>query len=257
MEKILSFFISLIFTTTFLSQAFAGCDLEMVRYQVVLVNYRPVDTSSVLIQRLGHSSFLITSPEGTTVLTDPYLPYIPDTPPDIVTVSNLHHAHDNTRMVKGNPIQLLGVNSRGEWNKIDEKIKDIRIFNVYTRTGGGLGANSVFVFEVGDVCIAHLGNLGHPLSEEQIKTLGKVDIALISVDGSWTMSHKDVLTVIEQLKPRVVIPMQYDFKGIIDNFISFVEDKYPVRKVESSTLEVRRATLPASTEILVLGYPSS
>jgi len=246
--------ISLILIFVSLPQAFAGCELEMVQRSVVPVSFTLADGNQVLIRRLGHSSFLITSPGGTTVLTDPFLPYLPDTPPHAVTVSNMHHAHDNTQVVKGNPVQLLGVTPRGEWNPIDQKIGDFRIFNVSTRTGGGLGINAVFVFEVGDLCIAHLGNLGHPLSEEQLKAIGKVDIALISVDGSWTMSYEDVLTVMAQLKPRAVIPMQYDFKGMIDNFLSFVGDKYKVHKVESPTLAVSKATLPANTEIVVLGY---
>jgi L-ascorbate metabolism protein UlaG (beta-lactamase superfamily) len=254
MKNILSLLSSFLFTVMFLSQAFAGCGLELVQRLAIPVNYALAGKNTVLIQRLGHSSFLITSPGGTTVLTDPFAPYLPDIPPDIATVSNLHHAHDNTQIIKGNPLQLLGVNSQGEWNKIDQKIKDVRIFNVYTLTGGGLGINSAFVFEVGDVCIAHLGNLGHRLNEEQLKAIGRVDVALISVDGSWTMRHEDVLGVIAQLRPRIVIPMQYDFRGMIENFISFVGDRYKIHKVENPTLEVSKGLLPASTEIVILGH---
>lgn len=255
MKSVIFTLISLVFTVTISPWVFAGCDLEMVQRWAIPVKYAQVDENQVYIQRLGHSSFLITSPGGTTVLTDPFIPYLPDTPPHIVTVSNLHHAHDNTQAIKGNPIQLLGVDSQGAWNKVDQKIMDFRIFNVYTRTGGELAINSVFVFEVGEVCIAHLGNLGHSLSEEQIRAIGKVDVALISVDGSWTMSHEEVLTVITQLRPRIVIPMQYDFQGMIDNFIAFVGDKYKVHKLESPTLAVSKGMLPTNTEIVVLGYP--
>ena len=70
--------------------------------------------------------------------------------------------------------------------------------------------NSIFVFRTGELCLVHLGNLQPPLPSNRLQRLGRPNVVMIPADGSWTMSFEDVLTVIKQLYPSLVIPMHID-----------------------------------------------
>ena len=135
----------------------------------------------VEIEWFGHATFQITSSKGTRVLADPHsrsdLRW-PMQPQHIVTTSHQHGAHNNVYMAKGNPVILHGLTSGGEnWQKISTTIRDVSVYLVpaYHDKSQGLqrGKNAIFVFRVDDVCIAHLGDLGHLLTPAQLKLLGK------------------------------------------------------------------------------------
>jgi L-ascorbate metabolism protein UlaG (beta-lactamase superfamily) len=74
---------------------------------------------------------------------------------------------------------------------------------------------------------------------------------MIPVDGQWTMSYTDVISVITQLQPRLVIPMHIDVAPHADVFIRYTQGRYPVRRLAGRTLTLRRSDLPAATEIVM------
>ena len=115
------------------------------------------------IQWFGHSSFVIHSGSQTKVVTDPNLNVTPGIQAHAVTVSNDHFTHNNVGAVAGNPIILRGITLRQTWNPIRTSIKDITIVNIPSQRGIGWGgvANSIFIYEMGSFCLAHLGNIGH------------------------------------------------------------------------------------------------
>ncbi|MBI4639340.1 MAG: MBL fold metallo-hydrolase [Candidatus Tectomicrobia bacterium] len=218
--------------------------------QAVPAGYQPAGTAEgvITLRRFGHSSFLLTSPSEANIVMDPHRLFPSPIIPDAVTISNEHFTHNQASILKGNPIILRGITHEGTWNKIETMVKDVSIFNVPSYE------NSIFVFRVGGFCIAHLGNLRHILTEEQLKQIGQPDIIMIPVDAGWTLSHEDVATVIAQLKPVMVIPMHYDLQDHVDIFIAFIKKKYPVRTVKEDALTLVKAMLPAGTEVVVLNY---
>ena len=209
------------------------------------------------IEWYGHSSFLIQSGSQTKVVADPNFNVTPGIQADAVTVSNDHFTHNNTGAVTGNPIILRGITFRQTWNPIRTSVKDITIVNIPSQRGPSWGAiaNSIFVYEMGSLCLAHLGNIGHLLNPEQEKVLQHVDIMMIPVDAMTNLAFEDILKVIEQVKPPIVIPMHYDVPRQGELFSAFVKDKYPVRRIGASQLTLSRSMLPQATEVFVLTHP--
>ncbi len=228
------------------------------------VAYRLADTTpetppgAVRLEWLGHSSFLLTSPTGVRILTDPHAFYSLREAPDAVTVSNLHVTHSDVRGLPGNPRLLWGLTREQGWNRLALMIGDIGVFNVPSYTSRvepeqSPIQNSMFVFRTGGLCIAHLGNLRHPLTPQQLQRLGRPDVVLVPADGSWTMSFDDVLTVIDQLRPSLVIPMHIDVPQQATVFAQHTGGRYAIRHVPERSLTLNRQLLPAATEVVLFG----
>lgn len=211
------------------------------------------------VQWFGHSSFLIQSGSETRVVTDPNLDVTPGIRADAVTVSNDHITHNNVGAVSGEPVILRGITLRQTWNPIRTSVKDITIVNIPSQRGPAWGAvaNSIFIYEMGSLCLAHLGNMGHLLTPEQEKVLHRVDVLMTPIDAMTNLGFEDVLKVVEQVQPPIVIPMHYDVERQADNFADFVGKRYPIRRLKDSQLVLSRSMLPASTEIFILHHPRS
>jgi L-ascorbate metabolism protein UlaG (beta-lactamase superfamily) len=209
------------------------------------------------IEWYGHSSFLIHSGSQTKVVADPNFNVTPGIKADAVTVSNDHFTHNNTGAVTGDPIILRGITFRQTWNPIRTTVKDITIVNIPSQRGQSWGAiaNSIFIYEMGSLCLAHLGNIGHLLTPEQEKVMQRVDVLMIPIDAMTNLGFEDILKVIEQVKPPIVIPMHYDVAQQGELFAAFAREHYPVRRISGSQLTLNRAMLPKVTEIFVLTHP--
>ena len=238
-------------------RVFAFChEMEVVQRSIVRVaatNLRPVE-----IEWFGHSTFQITSSKGTRILADPHsrsdLRW-PTLDQHVVTTSHQHGAHNNIYMAKGNPVILQGLTPTGEnWNPVHETIRDVSVYSVpaYHDKSQGLqrGKNAIFVFRVDDVCIAHLGDLGHLLTPPQLKLLGKIDVLLVPVAGGmFTVTPSEAIEVTKQVNPRIAIPEHYWWQGAADRFIS----GFPrVKRSPGPTLKVSKPELPQPVEIVVL-----
>lgn len=243
--------------------AYAICNPSLV--QLVgqgrrLVQIRPGRSPRLghyFVQWYGHSSFLIHSGSQTKVVTDPNFNVTPGTAADAVTVSNDHVTHNNVGAVSGNPIILRGITVRQTWNPIRTNVKDITIVNIPSQRGalwGGI-ANSIFIYEMGSLCLAHLGNIGHLLTAEQEKILQRVDVMMTPIDAMTNLGFEDLLKVVDQARPSVVIPMHYDVARQADLFAQFVNGRYPVRRIKNSQLVLSRSMLPKSTEVFILSHP--
>jgi L-ascorbate metabolism protein UlaG (beta-lactamase superfamily) len=207
------------------------------------------------IEYFGHNFFQITSNKGTKIITDPIAPGMYPTPvvtPDVVTVGREHPNHNYVELARGNPIILRGLASYGaEWNKISTTVRDVLIYDVpvYQQAFGTALKGAAFVFDLGVICIAHLGDLSHPLTPEQIKAFGKVDVAMIPIGGTFTMPPDTAREVLQQLKPKIAIPMHYrENMSLIEMFLK----GFPNRRLPGNTLVVSKKALPPPTEIVVL-----
>lgn len=67
----------------------------------------------------------------------------------------------------------------------------------------------IFSFEMDGFRLCHLGNLGHKLTPEMLEAIGDVDILLVPVGGIGCMNAEKAHEVMEQIDPRVVIPVNY------------------------------------------------
>jgi L-ascorbate metabolism protein UlaG (beta-lactamase superfamily) len=161
---------------------------------------------------------------------------------------------------------LKQVGTRQEWNVVNEKFRDFRIRSVGTYhddvEGMKRGKNTVFILEVDGIRIVHLGDLGHLLSPEQVRAIGRVDVLLIPVGGIYTLNGSDAKEVVEQLKPKkYIIPMHCGTR-VYEDLLSpkeFLEDQKRENVVVSSdnTLVVRVDYKPAEPIIVVLNWEAA
>lgn len=247
-------------------RAEAGCkDLNLVRSfpDRALGLFAPQKAEAaqgdVTIQWFGHSYFLLTSSQGTQIATDPFgisMGYpIPEIFPQAVTVGREHPNHNSVEMVGGHPRIIRGLAASGlEWNRVDTHVREVHIFNVpiYQRGFEGQYKGSAFVFEMDDLCIAHLGDLGSEMNKDQLAALGKVDVALIPIGGRFTMDPVTAKQVMAQIKPKIAIPMHYyDDEAILEEFL---KGNWRSVRSTSDTLVVNKKTLPPQTEVVALTH---
>ena len=206
---------------------------------------------------LGHASFLIESANGATAVTD-FNGYV-GTPlvPDIVTMNNAHDTHYTSFSPPGVQHVLRGWNPAGGEARHDLRWRDMRVRNIPTAVHGRIGdqtnSNSIFVFEIGDLCIAHLGHLHQILTAQQLAELGIIDVVLVPVDGTWTMSHAEMAEVIRQIGAPVVVPMHYFGASVLGRFLAEIEDEYRIDMRDSPELLLARSNLPQRTVIVLPG----
>ena len=113
--------------------------------------------------------------------------------------------------------------------------------------------NSIFVFDLADLCIAHLGHLHHTLTEADLAELGSIDIVLVPVDGSFTLNQPEMIEVLRQLKAKIAIPMHVFTEETLARFLARAAERgYGVRHAAEPRITVSRSDLPAEPEILVL-----
>jgi len=213
------------------------------------------DTVQIIF--LGHASFEIVSPAGVTAVTDYNGINVPSDPPDIATMNHAHSTHYTLDPDPRIPHVLHGWAENGQARAFDLTVQDMHVTNLPTniRTlDGGTEryGNSIFVFEAGGLCIAHLSHLHHLLEPADIAALGHVDIVMVAVDGIWTMSQRDAASVVDQLQPRIVLPMHYFTPNVLARFLDLERGKYAIDIRDSPVLEISRTTLPAAPTVIAL-----
>jgi len=206
---------------------------------------------------LGHSCFRLRGSHA-TVIADPYSPnlgYSLGKPTaQIVTVSHQHEGHSYVQGIGGEPRRVTGP---GEYEISGVLIIGIAAFHDKEK-GRKRGKNTVYVIEVDEVAICHLGDLGHVLTSEQVEEIDNVDVLMLPVGGVSTIDAAVAAEVVRQLEPKVVIPMHYKTEAIsrelepVEKFLKEIG----VKQIEPQPkLSVTRSNLPASTQVILLDYP--
>ena len=244
----------LLIAVLFLSSAESSCrDPDVARGFGSTAYAANVDAT---IQYFGHNFFLITTSKGTRIVTDPLGPGWypnPNVAADVVTVGKEQYNHNAVQIVLGHPLILRGLKDYGaSWNTVSMSFKDTFIYNVPIHQNAefieGIHG-SAFVFDLGQLCIAHLGDLSQKLNEQQIKAFGKLDIALTPIGGGRTMGPDLAREVLAQLKPKIAIPMHHrDNPYLIQQFTAGLKTQI----LKTDTLAISKDALPASLEIRVL-----
>jgi L-ascorbate metabolism protein UlaG (beta-lactamase superfamily) len=223
----------------------------------------------VTIRWHGQSFFEIESSKGTRIVTDPHGIEAfgrPEVNADIILISHEHDDHNQVRVIrngaKARAIHgLKGMARKVDWNPVVETIGDVHIrsVGVYHDAMEGMerGKNTIFVIEVDGLRIVHLGDLGHVLSDKDVKRIGPVDVLMIPVGGVYTINGSEAKRVVAQLKPRLaILPMHYGTKTFSDllPIDEFIEDEKNVRTLGSSKLTVDSDAHPAAPEIVIMDW---
>jgi L-ascorbate metabolism protein UlaG (beta-lactamase superfamily) len=216
-----------------------------------------LERDQVRISYIGHSTFLIESPQLVRIATD-YNDYVkPPVLPDIVTMNHAHTTHYSDHPDPSIKHVLRGWAGDEKPARIDLQYKDVRVRNVPTNIRNWDGGterhgNSIFIFEVANLCIAHLGHLHHTLTQQQLNEIGRVDVVMVPVDGNLTLDLDGMVEVLHALKAALVIPMHYFSAYTLDRFLQRVRQEWEVEIAEVPSMVVSKTSLPAKPKVLVL-----
>lgn len=212
-------------------------------------------SGEVEIMFAGHSTYVITTPAGISIATDFNGWAGRVAVPDIVTMNKAHSSHFTL-----SPDERIGEVLRG-WNfdrtpaDHDVVVEDVYIRNVTTdiRNFSAMepDGNSIFIFEVADLCIGHLGHLHHPLEDRHFAQIGRLDIVMVPVDGGLTLSHGAMSGIAQRLQSSILLPMHR--RGApLSSFIEMMGDKFATDFLNADSFTISARTLPRRPTILVL-----
>ncbi|HNW55480.1 MAG TPA: MBL fold metallo-hydrolase [bacterium] len=214
----------------------------------------------MIISWLGHSCFRLQEKidgKDVTVIIDPFKPEytglkLPSNlTADIVVVTHQHEDHNFSQAIGGSPFiidmageyEVSGVAIDGVDSHHDEK------------HGSERGGNVIYRIEMGGLVVTHLGDLGTLLEEKQLERLAGTDILLVPVGGQVTLDAKKAVDVINQIDPKMVIPMHYSLPGLkfelgpVADFVKAIG----LPPVEDSRLKVNRRDLDSeNTQLIIL-----
>lgn len=210
----------------------------------------PPPEGIVTLSYLGHSSFLITTPGNVTAITD-YNGYVrAGFTPNIVTMNHAHESHYTDFVEPGVKHILRGWAGPQGYPRHNLTLRDMRVRNVATNIRGiddgtEIAGNSIFIFETNGLCVVHLGHLHHRLTPSHLGRIGAVDVLLAAIDDGLTMSHIDLVAVIVQLNPRVVVPMHTFDDALLDQFSDLMRKRgYATRRHGGVNIQLSKRTLP-------------
>jgi len=223
----------------------------------------------VKLKWLGHAAFLITSEAGTRLITDPYTPekagYQPITDEaDIVIISSDNDSfHCRADLIPGQPIVINALKlaqTDKQRNVRGIQIQAIEAMEALNHQFHDPDQNGMYRFEMDGLHIGHLGDVGNPLNAEQMEFFQGLDVLLALAGGHPTLELDDLKTLIDTIKPKIVVPMHFRTLRYkprntfwIESFLSFFDDKQ-VDFACNYEVDLTVATLPTSTRVMVLTH---
>jgi L-ascorbate metabolism protein UlaG (beta-lactamase superfamily) len=215
----------------------------------------------VAITYAGHSTYYIDTPGGVRIATDFSGAYTTGRLPDVATMNRAHGTHYSLFPDPGIPHVLHGWGEAGAPARIAERIGDVFIRNVTTDIRRYFGdgpsgdmirdGNSIFIFEVAGLCIGHLGHLHHRLDDSHFAAIGRLDIVMVPIDGTYTMSLDGISEITRRLRASVVLPM-HRFMTPLDDFMRRIGQQFEIDVRSERTLRISRQTLPATPTVIIL-----
>ncbi|TQV70614.1 MBL fold metallo-hydrolase [Denitrobaculum tricleocarpae] len=212
---------------------------------------------SVQITYVTHSTFRLETPEGVVIATD-YAGFAgAGVVPTVVTMNHAHETHYTAFPDPAIRHVLRGWNPQGGPAKHNLTVEDVLIRNVPTdirRWDGGAerDGNSIFIFEVADLCIGHLGHLHHKPTPEQLAMIGRLDVVFAPVDGSYTLDLPTMIELLKELRASLVIPMHSFSDSSLRLFLAGMLSDFELDMAKDATIEISLTTLPRQPTVLVL-----
>jgi len=215
----------------------------------------------VAITYAGHSTYLIDTPGGVRIATDYTGAYQTGRLPDVVTMNRAHSTHYTLFPDPRIPHVLHGWGVDGQPARVDERIGDVYIRNVTTDIRRYFGdgpngemirdGNSIFIFEVAGLCIGHLGHLHVPLDDTHLAAIGRLDIVMVPIDGTYTMSLDGISDITRRLRASIVLPM-HRFATPLDEFMRRIGQQFEIDVRTERTLRISRDLLPGTPTVIIL-----
>jgi len=205
---------------------------------------------------LGHSCFRIKG-SRTTLITDPYSPELGYSlgkqEAQIVTISHQHPGHSYIQGIKGEPKAITGP---GEYEVGGVLIIGMKTYHDDEK-GGKRGKNTIYLIQIDELSICHLGDLGHTLTTEQIEDIDNIDVLLLPVGGVSTIDASKAAAIVRQLEPKAIIPMHYKtaaLKRTLEPVDLFIKEM-GIKEINSQPkISFNKTNIPASTQVFLLDY---
>jgi L-ascorbate metabolism protein UlaG (beta-lactamase superfamily) len=199
----------------------------------------------------GLSCFRLVERKHASVVTDPYgktigLPEL-KLRADIVTISHKARGHSHLSAVSGSK-QVL--NGPGEY-----EIGGVFITGIATFDKEDNGRNVLYVFDMGGLSVAHLGDLQQVPEQKDIEALGQVNVLLTPVGGGNSLNAAQAAELVSLLEPNIVVPMHYQLPGLkvdLEGVDRFLKEMGITEPREEASLKITASGLPLETETVLL-----
>ena len=202
---------------------------------------------------LGHGCFRLRG-RSAAVVTDPYPPSIglklSRLDADLVTISHEHENHNYTQAVR----DAYEIRGPGEYEVAGVSVIGVPTFHDAEK-GAKHGRNTVYLIEIDDVRVCHLGDLGHKLDDAEAEAISSPDVLLVPVGGNTAINAVQAAEVVRQLEPRFVVPMHYAIPGLklqLDSLDRFLKEMAVTASEPQPKLSVQKSSGEYETKVVVL-----
>ena len=202
---------------------------------------------------LGHGCFRLRG-RSAAVVTDPYPPSIglklQRLDADLVTVSHEHENHNYTQAVR----DAYEIRGPGEYEVAGVSVIGVPTFHDAEK-GAKQGRNTVYLIEIDDVRVCHLGDLGHKLDDAEAEAISSPDVLLVPVGGHTAINAVQAAEVVRQLEPRYVVPMHYAIPGLkleLDTLDRFLKEMAVTVSEPQQKLSIQASSGEYDTKVVVL-----
>lgn len=230
-----------------LTYIFSLCNVFLA---LCLIEYKGVERwISMLIKWLGHSCFKLEESEESLVF-DPFADGSVRGYRDIREEANVclcSHMHGDHNAAKN--VKLV---------ESERDVFQLELIRTYhdDKKGALRGDNTIHIVTVEGYRVAHLGDLGCELTDEQYYQLRDLDVLMIPVGGYFTISGRKAAAIAKRIAPKVIIPMHYRTENYGYEVLSTVDEftKY-FDKVTYLTTDTLNFTDELDGEVVVFDYP--
>ncbi|MBZ0284847.1 MAG: MBL fold metallo-hydrolase [Anaerolineae bacterium] len=217
----------------------------------------------------GHASFLVTGSDSVTIITDPYTPEIsgylpiPDSPDFVMISSDNDSFHCRADLIPGQPTVINALRLAQNEGTLTEKgvvFQAIQAMEALDHQFHDPDQNGMYRFTVDGISVGHMGDIGNPLSEEQMQFFAGVDVLLALAGGHPTIALDDLFAVIQRTQPKIVVPMHFRTLRYkprntfwIQSFLNYFEPD-DVDFACDSEISISKENLPEKTRVLILTH---
>ena len=166
---------------------------------------------------------------------------------DVVSISHVNvKYHSDTSSIRGSFQLVDGLSLVGEPREVcGVTFEATRVYE----NDRGEGPNAMVKFALDGITVAHQGDLGHALSDDQLRFLDNCDVLLALAGGNPTLDLTDLRQLVDAIRPALVVPMHFKTPKVnlkilpVDAFLKAFAD-LPTQQPGRSSIDILPETLP-------------